>query len=67
MNINQRVGSNIRTKRKELNFTQEELACKMKITRQNLGSYESGANNFKLSILEKFAKVLKTNIVELIN
>lgn len=56
------LGKRIQRRRKELKFTQEELADKIGISRAYMGYIEQGRNAPSLEVLEKIARVLKISI-----
>ena len=51
--------------RKNLNFTQEELAKKLHITRQTINAIENNKYNPTLELAMKLARILNTTIEEL--
>jgi transcriptional regulator with XRE-family HTH domain len=58
MNILKTIAKNLRQRRSELGLTQEDVAIKLNIARQNYRLYETGINEIKVTKLEKIAKVL---------
>lgn len=56
--------TNMRTIRKELGMTQEELADKVQVTRQTINSLEQGRYNPSLDLAHKITKVLKAKKIE---
>ncbi|MBD2136236.1 helix-turn-helix transcriptional regulator [Anabaena sp. FACHB-1237] len=65
LDINQRFGKAIRRRRRELDFSQEELAEKAEIHRTYISSIERGKRNPSLENIEKLAKALDIFISEL--
>lgn len=59
------LGKRIQKRRKELGFSQEELAEKVKISRAYMGFIEQGRNTPSLELLEKVAKALKIPLADL--
>lgn len=59
------LGKRIQKRRKELGFSQEELAEKIRVSRAYVGFIEQGRNTPSLEILEKIAKQLKISISDL--
>lgn len=55
----------IRTRRKELNLTQEDLAKKMNISISTIGRYESGRTELTDSVIEEFGKALVCDFKEM--
>lgn len=51
--------------RKSLNFTQEELAKKLKVTRQTINAIENNKYNPTLELAMKLARILNTTVEEL--
>lgn len=51
--------------RKNLNFTQEELAKKLKVTRQTINAIENNKYNPTLELAMKLARILNTTVEEL--
>jgi len=60
-----KIGSNIREKRIECGYTQEELAFEADVHRTYIGAVERGEKNISVISLAKIAKALKTNVSEL--
>lgn len=56
------LGKKIQRRRKQMDFTQEDLADKVGISRAYMGYIEQGRNVPSLEIVEKIARVLKTSI-----
>ncbi len=58
----QTLSEKIRSRRKEINLSQEELAERCDLHRTYIGSVERGERNVTLSTLEVIAKALKLEI-----
>ena len=57
------IGDRISLRRKELNLTQEELACKMGYkSKAAISKIETGVNDITQSTIAKFAEVLDTSV-----
>ena len=63
--INQRFGRAVRRRRRELDFSQEELAERAELHRTYVSSIERGECNPSLENIEKLAKALDTSIARL--
>jgi transcriptional regulator with XRE-family HTH domain len=61
-NIKQRFGKAIRRRRRELDFSQEELAEKADLHRTYISSIERGSRNPSLENIEKLAKALNISV-----
>lgn len=61
----QTLSEKIRSRRKEINLSQEELAARCDLHRTYIGSVERGERNVTLSTLEVIAKALKLEIRDL--
>jgi transcriptional regulator with XRE-family HTH domain len=59
------LGKRIQKRRKELGYSQEELAEKIRVSRAYVGFIEQGRNTPSLEILEKIAKQLKIPLSDL--
>ena len=57
-----RLGRRIKTLRKELGLTQEDLAFEVGVNRSYLGFIERGERNPSLAMLKKIAKALKVSL-----
>ena len=66
MNLN-KISNFIKTKRKELGLTQEELAQKLFVTEKAISRWETGRGTPDISLLIPLAKILKVNVSELLN
>lgn len=60
--MNELLGSRIKELRGSKNFTQEQVADQIGVSRQKYARIESGANNITLEILSKIAKVLDVTV-----
>ena len=56
----------IKSFRKEMDMTQEDLAEKVGVSRVYIGYVEQGRNTPSLEILEKIAKALKVRLSDII-
>jgi len=63
--LQKKVGKRIREIRELKNISQQELAAKCNFENPNMSRLESGRVNSTLSTLNKVAKGLEVNIVEL--
>jgi len=61
------VAANIRSKRIELNYTQEYLAAKLNISQNAYSKIELGYTKITVERLFQIADILETDIVELLN
>ncbi|MCQ6960542.1 helix-turn-helix domain-containing protein [Mucilaginibacter aquariorum] len=61
------VAANIRSKRIELNYTQEYLAAKLNISQNAYSKIELGYTKITVERLFQIADILETEIVELLN
>lgn len=58
----EKVGKKVQKLRKQLHFSQEELAAKVNISRTHMGHIEQGRKSPSFKVLDKLAKVLKVNV-----
>lgn len=64
----QKIGNSIRTKRKELGLSQQELADKIpKLDRSKISDMENGKEDFVFSTLLKICEALNTTLEKLVN
>lgn len=63
--INEKVGKRIRRTRRQLGFSQEELADRAGMHLSTLGRIERGESNPPVHTVSKIAKALKTSVDEL--
>ena len=66
MDIRQRLGSNLRTRRSEKGWSQEEFADRAGIHRTYVSDLERGSRNPTIMILQKLAEALGTEAADLI-
>lgn len=60
--MNELLGNRIKALRSTKNFTQEQLAEKIGVSRQKYARIEKGTNSITLDILSKIAKVLDVTV-----
>lgn len=65
MNMNELLGNRIRTIRNAKNFTQEQVAEKIGISRQKYARIESGNNNITLEVLAHISLVLDVTVADI--
>lgn len=65
--MNKELGNRIKTLRIAKNFTQEQVAERIGISRQKYARIESGVNSVTLDILSKVARVLDVTIGDITN
>ena len=65
--INKKVGQNIRKYREDKDWTQEELAFEADLHRAYIGQIERGEKNIGLKNLEKIAKTIGADIAKLLS
>ncbi len=63
--MNTRLGERIRELRKAENYTQEQVAGQLGISRQKYARIEKGINNITLDILTKIAEVLNVTVSDI--
>ena len=66
MDLN-KISNFIKTKRKALNLTQEELAEKLFVTEKAVSRWETGRGTPDISLLIPLSKALKVEIPEILN
>ncbi len=66
MDLN-KIGSLIKTKRKELGLTQEELAKKLNVTEKAISRWETGRGTPDISLLIPLSKELNVSVLEILN
>lgn len=59
------LGKKVQKLRKNLGYSQEELAEKINISRTHIGHIEQGRKSPSFKVLDKIAKVLKVKISDL--
>ena len=60
--MNEILGSRIKALRSAKNFTQEQIADKIGVSRQKYARIESGVNSITLDILSKIAEALDVTV-----
>lgn len=60
--MNEMLGSRIKALRNAKNFTQEQVAAQIGVSRQKYARIESGVNHITLDILSKVAEVLDVTV-----
>ena len=60
LNIHQKIGSDISTRRKNLNLTQGDIARKVSLSRASVANIERGKQSLTISTLFLFAYALNT-------
>ena len=60
--MNELLGKRIKALRTAKNFTQEQIADQIGVSRQKYARIESGVNNITLEILSKISKVLEVQV-----
>lgn len=60
-----RLGKNVQKLRKNLGYTQEELAEKINISRTHMGHVEQGIKSPSLKVMTRLAEALKAKISDL--
>lgn len=60
--MNELLGSRIKALRSAKDFTQEQIAAQIGISRQKYARIESGNNNITLEVLSKIAKILDISV-----
>lgn len=60
--MNKLLGGRIKALRNAKNFTQEQIADRIGISRQKYARIESGANNITLEVLSQIAKILDVSV-----
>ena len=61
----EKLGRKIQKQRKELGYTQEELAERINLSRTHMGHIEQGRKSPSLKVLTRIAKALNVKISEL--
>lgn len=65
MNVSKKIGNIIRDIRERNNWSQEQLAEKLKTTQSAVARMESGDQNFTLANLEKLSEVLEQPLIHI--
>lgn len=63
--MNELLGGRIKELRNAGNFTQEQIADKIGVSRQKYARIEKGVNNISLDVLSKIAEALKVSISDI--
>lgn len=63
--MNELLGGRIKALRTTVDFTQEQIADKIGISRQKYARIENGSNNITLDILTKIAGVLEVSVADI--
>lgn len=58
----EKLGNKIQKLRKQLGYSQEELAEKINISRTHMGHIEQGRKSPSIKVLEKLAKALRVQV-----
>ena len=66
MRLARAFGINVRRRRKELGFTQEALSDAVKLAVTYVGQIERGQRNPTLEVIERFARALKVDALDLL-
>lgn len=61
------LSTNLKTHRKQLGLTQQQLAYKLEIKRSLIGAYEEGRATPRVEVLLKIGKLFKVSVEELMN
>lgn len=61
----EKLGRKIQKLRKQLNYSQEELAEKINISRTHMGHIEQGRKSPSIKVLERLAKALKVHVKDI--
>ena len=64
--MNTQASANIKAFRKQLNYTQEDIANYLGIVREQISYYENGNREIPIEHLEKLANLFGVEIIELI-
>ncbi len=63
--MNELLGGRIKELRNARNFTQEQIADKIEVSRQKYARIEKGTNNITLDVLTKIAGVLGVSVADI--
>ncbi len=66
MDVRARVGLNLQRLRRDKGFSQEELADRAQIHQTYLSGVERGRRNPTITVLQRIAEALDTDIVDLL-
>lgn len=64
MKLEEYIGHRIRKQRLEAGMTQEELANRLKTTKQSISRYENGKRNIDQDVLFELSEIFRVNIDE---
>jgi|TARA_B110000902_G_C13828640_1_gene406579 transcriptional regulator with XRE-family HTH domain len=67
MSITKKFGQSVRTARKKLNISQEELAHNAGVNRSHMGQIERGAKSPGLTTIDRIAKALNCSAGQLLD
>ena len=67
MNIEKKFGEKVRTLRKQINISQEELAFRAGLHKNYVSDVECGRRNVSLRAIEQFAEGLEVSLKELMD
>ena len=67
MSITKQFGQSVRTARKKLNISQEELAHNAGVNRSHMGQIERGLKSASLQTIERIAHALRCSPSQLVN
>jgi len=65
--IRLRLADNLRRLRDEREWSQEDLAAKAKLHRNQIGAMERGENSVGIDLIDKLAVALEVNVGELLD
>lgn len=60
--VKEKLGKKIQKARKQIGYSQEELAEMLRISRTHMGHIEQGRKSPSLELLEKIARALKIKV-----
>ena len=63
--MNELLGRRIKELRSAKNFTQEQMATQIGVSRQKYARLESGINSITLDLLSKIAKILDVTVADI--
>jgi transcriptional regulator with XRE-family HTH domain len=64
MDTRKTIGANIRRYRTEIQWTQEKLAVRLKVTNEFICRLEKGTEYPSIRLLEKMAKLMNRKLIE---
>lgn len=67
MTLIETFGRNVRQARKDMGWTQEQLAFEAGVKRAYLSEVENGQRNVSLDVVEKLAKALAIDVSKLVS